>query len=121
MTSQYRAALASSYLAEVAQGSTGWLEDLSRIAAAAAGTARAGKRVAELAHGIADQAGTIGGALGQAKAGAQTSTQEAEAVAAAAAEQRKAIEGLARGAAELASLADHLARAVRFVRGDNGR
>ena len=108
-------------LAEVAQGSTGWLEDLSRIAAAAAGTARAGKRVAELAHGIADQAGTIGGALGQAKAGAQTSTQEAEAVAAAAAEQRKAIEGLARGAAELASLADHLARAVRFVRGDNGR
>jgi len=108
-------------LAEVALGSTGWLEDLSRIAAAAAGTARAGKRVAELAHGIADQAGTIGGALGQAKAGAQTSTQEAEAVAAAAAEQRKAIEGLARGAAELASLADHLARAVRFVRGDNGR
>src|SRR6266702_3268181 len=108
-------------LAEVAQGSTAWLEDLSRIAAAAAGTARAGKRVAELAHGIADQAGTIGGALGQAKAGAQTSTQEAEAVAAAAAEQRKAIEGLARGAAELASLADHLARAVRFVRGDNGR
>src|SRR6266568_958741 len=89
-------------LAEVAQGSTTWLEDLSRIAAAAAGTARAGKRVAELAHGIADQAGTIGGALGQAKAGAQTSTQEAEAVAAAAAEQRKAIEGLARGAAELA-------------------
>ena len=108
-------------LAEVALGSTGWLEDLSRIAAAAAGTARAGKRVAELAHGIADQAGTIGGALGQAKAGAQTSTQEAEAVAAAAAEQRKSIEGLARGAAELASLADHLARAVRFVRGDNGR
>jgi len=108
-------------LAAVAQGSTGWLEDLSRIAAAAAGTARAGKRVAELAHGIADQAGTIGGALGQAKAGAQTSTQEAEAVAAAAAEQRKSIEGLARGAAELASLADHLARAVRFVRGDNGR
>src|SRR2546422_4895695 len=49
--------------------STGWLEDLSRIAAAAAGTARAGKRVAELAHGIADQAGTIGGGLGQAKAG----------------------------------------------------
>src|SRR5437867_9494068 len=108
-------------LAEVAQGSTGWLEDLSSIAAAAAGTARAGQRVADLAHGIADQAGTIGGALGQAKAGAQTSTQEAEAVAAAAAEQRKSIEGLARGAAELASLADHLARAVRFVRGDNGR
>src|SRR5207245_457121 len=88
---------------------------------AARGTARAGKRVAELAHGIDDQSGTISGALGQAKAAAQTSTQEAEAVAAAAVEQRKAIEGLARGAAELAALADHLAKAVRLVRGDNGR
>jgi len=108
-------------LGEVAQGSTGWLEDLRQIAEAASGTARAGKRVAELAHGIDDQSGTISGALGQAKAAAQTSTQEAEAVAAAAVEQRKAIEGLARGAAELAALADHLAKAVRLVRGDNGR
>ncbi len=108
-------------LAEVTQGSAEWLEDLSRIAQSASGTARAGKRVADLARGIADQAAKIGQALGQAKSGAQASTQEAEAVATAAAEQRKAIEGLARGATELASLADNLARAVRFVRGENGR
>jgi methyl-accepting chemotaxis protein len=108
-------------LREVAQGSTDWVQDLTRIAEAAAGTARAGKRVAELAHGIRERAGTIGRSLEQAKGGAHSSTREAEAVAAAAAEQLQAIEGLARGATELATLADHLAKAVRFVRGENGR
>ena len=108
-------------LGEVVQGSTDWVQDLTRIGEAAAGTARAGKRVAELAHGIRERAGTIGRALEQAKGGAHSSTQEAEAVAAAAAEQLQAIEGLARGASELAALADHLAKAVRFVRGENGR
>ena len=108
-------------LGEVVQGSTDWVQDLTRIGEAAAGTARAGKRVAELAHGIRERAGTIGRSLEQAKGGAHSSTQEAEAVAAAAAEQLQAIEGLARGASELAALADHLAKAVRFVRGENGR
>src|SRR5947209_10067081 len=108
-------------LGEVVQGSTDWVKDLSRIAEAASGTARAGKRVADLAHGIRERAGTIGRSLEQAKGGARSSTQEAEAVAAAAAEQLQAIEGLARGATELAALADHLAKAVRFVRGENGR
>src|SRR3989449_1035412 len=107
-------------LAEVALGSTGWLEDLSRIAAAAAGTARAGKRVAELAHGIADQAGTIGGALGPAKAGAPTPPQKAGGRAGAGPGAAQAVRGLAPGAAELASLADHLPPAVPFLRGDNG-
>ena len=108
-------------LAEVVQGSTDWVQDLTRIAEGASGTARAGKRVADLAHGIRERAGTIGRSLEQAKGGVHASTQEAEAVAAAAAEQLQAIEGLARGATELAALADHLARAVRFVRGENGR
>jgi len=108
-------------LGEVVQGSTDWVQDLTRIAEAASGTARAGKRVADLAHGIRERAGTIGRSLEQAKGGAHSSTQEAEAVAAAAAEQLRAIEGLARGATELAALANHLAKAVRFVRGENGR
>jgi len=108
-------------LGEVVQGSTDWVQDLTRIAEAASGTARAGKRVADLAHGIRERAGTIGRSLEQAKGGAHSSTQEAEGVAAAAAEQLRAIEGLARGAAELTALADHLAKAVRFVRGENGR
>jgi methyl-accepting chemotaxis protein len=108
-------------LTEVAQGSAEWVADLSRIAEAASGTARAGKRVAELARGIAALSGRISTSLEQAKGGAQSSTAEADAVAAAAAEQLKAIEDLAHGATELTQLADNLAKAVRFVRGENGR
>jgi len=108
-------------LTEVVQGSSAWVADLSHIATAASGTARAGKRVAELARGIADLSGRIGASLEQARAGAQASAAETEAVAAAAAEQLKAIAELTHGAAELTQLADNLAKAVRFVRGDNGR
>ncbi len=108
-------------LGEVVRSSSDWVQDLTRIAEAAGGTARAGKQVADLAHGIRERSARISQSLEQAKAGAHSSTQEAEAVAAAAAEQLQAIEGLAHGATELAALADNLARAVRFVRGDNGR
>ena len=108
-------------LADVVQSSTDWVHDLARIADTASGTARAGKRVADLARGISARAGSISQSLDQAKAGAHASTQEAEAVAAAAAEQLQAIQGLARGATELGALADNLAKAVRFVRGENGR
>ena len=108
-------------LGDVVRSSSDWVQDLTRIAEAAGGTARAGKQVAELAQGISERAARISQSLEQAKTGAHSSTQEAEAVAAAAAEQLQAIEGLAHGATELAALADNLARAVRFVRGDNGR
>ena len=107
-------------LGEVVQSSSEWVHDLNHIAEAASGTARAGNRVAELARGIAELSGRITQSLEQAKTGAQSSTAEAEAVAAAAAEQLKAIENLAHGAVELAALADNLAKAVRFVRGQNG-
>ena len=108
-------------LGDVVRSSSDWVQDLTRIAEAAGGTARAGKQVAELAHGIRERSARIHQSLEQAKAGAHSSTQEAEAVAAAAAEQLQAIEGLAHGATELAALADSLAKAVRFVRGENGR
>jgi len=108
-------------LGDVVRSSSDWVQDLTRIAEVAGGTARAGKQVADLAHGISQRAARISQALEQAKTGAHSSTQEAEAVAAAAAEQLQAIEGLAHGATELAALADNLARAVRFVRGENGR
>ena len=108
-------------LGDVVRSSSDWVQDLTRIAEAAGGTARAGKQVAELAHGIRERSARINQSLEQAKAGAHSSTQEAEAVAAAAAEQLQAIEGLAHGATELAALADSLAKAVRFVRGENGR
>lgn len=108
-------------LGDVVQTSTDWVQDLIRITDTASGTARAGKRVADLARGITERAGRISQALEQARAGADSSTREAETVAAAAAEQLRAIEGLARGATELAALAENLSKAVRFVRGDNGR
>ncbi|HEU5323351.1 MAG TPA: hypothetical protein VFX28_21260, partial [Methylomirabilota bacterium] len=108
-------------LGEVVHDSAEWVNDLNHIAEAASGTARAGKRVADLARGIAELSGKISTALEQARAGAQSSTGEADAVAAAAAEQLKAIESLAHGASELADLADNLAKAVHFVRGENGR
>src|SRR5438093_1424370 len=91
-------------LGDVVRSSSDWVQDLTRIAEAAGGTARAGKQDAELAHGIRERSARINQSLEQAKAGAHSSTQEAEAVAAAAAEQLQAIEGLAQGATELAAL-----------------
>src|SRR5205809_1017420 len=87
-------------LADVVRSSSDWVQDLTRIAEAAGGTARAGKQVAELAHGIRERAARINQSLEQAKAGAHASTQEAEAVAAAAAEHLQAHGGLAQGATE---------------------
>ena len=108
-------------LGDLVQTSGTWVQDLDRIAEAAAGTARAGKRVAEVARANAELAGRMLQALEQARDAASTSSREAEAVAAAAAEQLRAIEDLARGASELSALADRLSQAVRFVRGENGR
>ena len=106
-------------LADVVQSSSGWVQDLDRITEAAAGAARAGARVGEVARANADVAGRVVDGLRQGQSGARESTQETEAVAAAAAEQLRAIEDLAQGATQLSSLAENLTRAVRFVRGDN--
>jgi len=107
-------------LATVVEESGDWLADLGRVTETAALTARSGKRVADVARASADLCARIAQALEQARGGAQTSTHEAEAVAAAAAEQLRAIEGLTRGAVELASLATTLSKAGDFVRGENG-
>ncbi len=107
-------------LAEVVRGSAAWVADLDRIAAAADATARSGTRVSDVARANADLAARMAQALTQAQTAAGTSTEEAEAVAAAAAEQLRAIDALTQGATRLASLADDLSRALRFVRGENG-
>jgi methyl-accepting chemotaxis protein len=107
-------------LSDVVRGSSSWVQDLDRIAEAASGTARAGKRVAEVARAIAELSGRITQSLQEAKEGAAASTRESEPVAAAAGNQLKAIDNLARGASELTALAGHLAEAVRLVRGENG-
>ena len=108
-------------LSELVQQSGGWLADLDLITKAASDTASGGRRVADVARTSAEQCARIAQSLEQALRSAHTSKQESEVVAAAAAEQLKAIEALARGATELETLADRLSRAVRFVRGENGR
>jgi methyl-accepting chemotaxis protein len=109
-------------LGDVVRSSADWVTDLDSIGEAAGGTARAGKRVATTARASVELVSRIAASLGQAQSGAHSSTQEAEAVAAAAAEQLRAIEDLAQGATELSTLAEKLAQAVRFVRGgENGR
>ena len=108
-------------LADVVQTSTSWVQDLDRINEAAVGTAKAGQRVGEVARANADIAVKVVEGLRLGHAGARESTQETEAVAAAAAEQLRAIEDLAQGATQLSSLAENLQRAVRFVRGENAR
>ena len=107
-------------LGQVVQSSAEWVQDLDRIATAAAETARAGKQVAEVGRQSAELAARITETLGQARAAAQTSSQETEAVAAAAAEQLRAIEDLAHGATELSALAHQLSQALSFIRGGNG-
>src|SRR5213083_1109039 len=107
-------------LTQVVQNSAAWVQDLDRIAEAAAETARAGKQVAQFGRQSADLAAKITESLGQARAGAETSSQEAQAVAAAAAEQLRAIQDLAHGATELSALAEQLSQALRFIRGGNG-
>jgi methyl-accepting chemotaxis protein len=107
-------------LGQVVQNSAAWVQDLDRIADAAAETARAGKQVAEIGRQSAHLATKITETLGQARTGVQTSSQEAQAVAAAAAEQLRAIQDLAHGATELSALAEQLAQALRFIRGENG-
>ncbi|HYR30590.1 MAG TPA: methyl-accepting chemotaxis protein [Gemmatimonadales bacterium] len=108
-------------LRDVVQSAAEWVTELNQITEAAGGTARAGKHMAELARANAELAARIAQALTQAKTGAQLSSQEAQTVAAAAAEQLRAIEELARGATELAQLSTDLSRTVHFVRGHDGR
>jgi methyl-accepting chemotaxis protein len=106
-------------LATVVRGSASWVEDLDRIAEAASGTARAGKRVADVARGIAELSGRISHTLTQGAEGAEAATRETEEAVAAGAQQLKAIETLRHGAGELATLAQHLTQAARLVGGDN--
>jgi len=108
-------------LTALVHGSTGWVDDLNRITEAASGTARAGKRVADVARGIAELAGRISESLEQGRQGAEASTREADGVAAAAGQQLKSIETLGHDAGQLAALALQLARAVRSVRGEDGQ
>jgi methyl-accepting chemotaxis protein len=107
-------------LGTVVESSTTLLPDLERIADVSANTARAGKRVADVARATVDRAARMVQTLTEAAAGGSASADEAEAVAAAAAEQLRAIEDLSQGATELATVSERLVQAVGFVRGTEG-
>src|SRR5437899_853131 len=100
-------------LGQVVQNSAAWVQDLDRIADAALETARAGKQVAEIGRHSAGLATKITETLERARGGAHTSTQETEAVAAAAAEQLRAIQDLAHGATQLSALPEQASQPVR--------
>jgi methyl-accepting chemotaxis protein len=108
-------------LTEVVRGSASWVEDLDRIAEAAAGTARAGKQVAEVARRIAELSGRISQSLAEGRQVAEGSSRETAAAAGAAAQQLKALETLRHGASDLAAVAHQLADAARVIEGDDGR
>ncbi len=107
-------------LGTVVESSTTLLPDLERIADVSANTARAGKRVADVARATVERAAQMAQTLTEAAAGGSASADEAESVAVAAAEQLRAIEDLSQGATELATVSERLVQAVGFVRGTEG-
>jgi len=106
-------------LSNVVRGSAGWVTDLDRLSEAAATTARAGKRVAELARALNDLARGLARPLEEGRERLRTATDAAESVQAAAAEREAAAETLGRATRELAVLAHELGTAVRAVRGND--
>lgn len=104
-------------LGELAEASNRWRGELDAIVTSAEETRRAGERIAEVPRenlALASEATDI---LLKARDAAGRSATEAGAVAAEAAEQRRAIDQLVRGARELSGVADRLASTVQFVEG----
>jgi len=104
-------------LVQVVQGSANWVKDLDAIAEAATGSGRAGRRVAELAQGIAELSGRLSVSLEQQKEAALVPAREADASAASAAQQTEAVQALRHAAAEFILATQELARAVAELRG----
>lgn len=104
-------------LGELAESSTRWREELDAIVASAEETRRAGERIAEVPRENLTLASEATEILLKARDAAGRSATEAGAVAAEAADQRRAIDQLVRGARELSGIADRLAGTVRFVEG----
>jgi methyl-accepting chemotaxis protein/putative methionine-R-sulfoxide reductase with GAF domain len=106
-----------SELDEVAGAAKRSIEELEGIVRAAETAAHLSSRMVEFPRRNAQRAAELQAALTEVRAAAQSSADEAKAVAAAAGEQLDAIESLARGAIQLSSAASQLAEASRFVRG----
>jgi methyl-accepting chemotaxis protein len=104
-------------LVHVVQGSATWVKDLDAIAEAATGSARAGRRVADLAQGIAELSGRLSLSLEQQKEAALVPAREADAPVTTAAQQAEAVQALRHTSADFIRATQELARAVAELRG----
>ena len=101
----------------VAAAAGRWIAELEGIVHAAETAAHLSGRMIEFPRRNAARTAEMEGILAEVMAAAAASAGEAKVVAAAAAEQLRAIEDLSRSALELSASADRLAAATRFVRG----
>ncbi len=102
---------------DVAQAATHWIAELEGIVRAAETTAHLSNRMVEFPRRNVERTAEMQAMLSEVKAAAQASAGDAKIVAAAAAEQLKAIEDLANSAVELSASAERLGAATRFLRG----
>lgn len=104
-------------LRELAQSSTTWGGELSAMVTTSERTRWVVDRMARAPQATLSVAQEMKEALGQGQAAAETSASEASTVAGASSNQLRAIEELASGAAELAAMAERLAKGTRFIEG----
>jgi methyl-accepting chemotaxis protein/putative methionine-R-sulfoxide reductase with GAF domain len=102
---------------DVAGAAGRWIAELEGIVRAAETAAQLSNRMLEFPRRNTERTAEMQVMLSEVKAAAEASAGEAKVVAAAAAEQLKAIEDLSRSAIELAASAGRLAAATRFVKG----
>ncbi len=102
---------------EVATAAGRWIAELEGIVRAAETAAHLSNRMIEFPRRNAERTAEMQAVLSEVRGAAQASAGEAKVVAAAAAEQLKAIEDLAKSAGDLAASGEGLAAATRFVRG----
>lgn len=106
-----------SEIEDVATAAGHWIAELEGIVRAAETAAHLSGRMVEFPRRSAERAAEMQAMLSEVRTAAQASAGEAKVVAAAAAEQLKAIEDLAKSAIELSASAERLAAATRFVKG----
>jgi putative methionine-R-sulfoxide reductase with GAF domain len=102
---------------DVAAAAARWIAELEGIVRAAETAAHLSARMVEFPRRSAERAAEMQAVLSEVRAAAQASAGEAKVVAAAAAEQLKAIEDLSKSAIELSASAERLGAATRFVKG----
>jgi methyl-accepting chemotaxis protein len=102
---------------EMAGAAGRWIAELEGIVRAAETAAHLSSRMVEFPRRNAERTAEMQTVLEEVKAAATRSSGEAKVVAAAAAEQLKAIEDLSQSALELSASAERLAAATRFVKG----